>query len=136
HATGRWVGHRTTAAREANAELTGSLQEQLGGVRILRLFGRGEAAVAQIARLAAQQADRNLAVSRLRDGLQPVYTTLMTAGILFLVWQGAERVVAGALTVRGFVAYLDLVLRFPNRRLRIPQHIHLLQPRRPAYLRP
>jgi ATP-binding cassette subfamily B multidrug efflux pump len=93
-AAGRWVGQRTTAAREANAELTGSLQEQLVGVRVLRLFARGDAATAQIARLARQQADRNLAVSRLRDGLQPVYTTLMSAGILFLMWQGAERVVA------------------------------------------
>src|SRR3954470_15338075 len=65
HATGRWVSQRTTAAREANADLTASLQEQLGGVRLLRLFARADAAVEQIARLAAEQADRNLEVSRL-----------------------------------------------------------------------
>src|SRR5206468_4662996 len=39
-ATGRWVAGRTTASREANASLTTALQEQLAGIRVLRLFGR------------------------------------------------------------------------------------------------
>ena len=39
-ATGRWVAGRTTASREANAALTTALQEQLAGIRVLRLFGR------------------------------------------------------------------------------------------------
>ncbi len=36
---------RTTRAREANADLTAALQEQLAGIRVLRLFGRAGAAV-------------------------------------------------------------------------------------------
>jgi len=135
HATGRWVSQRTTAAREANAELTASLQEQLGGVRILRLFARADAAVEHVARLSGQQADRNLAVSRLRDTLQPIYTTLMTGGILFLMWQGAERVVAGVLTLGAFVAYLDLFLRFTNRGFRVPQLVNSIQSGGAAYRR-
>jgi ATP-binding cassette subfamily B multidrug efflux pump len=43
-ATGRWVASRTTASREANAFLTTALQEQLAGIRVLRLFGRTGAA--------------------------------------------------------------------------------------------
>src|SRR4051812_3743261 len=135
HATGRWVSQRTTAAREANADLTASLQEQLGGVRLLRLFARADAAVEQVARLAAQQADRNLEVARLRNALQPAYTTLMTAGIVFLVGQGAERVVSGALTVGAFVAYLNLFLRFVNRGFRVPQLVNSIQSGGAAYAR-
>lgn len=135
HATGRWVGQRTTAAREANADLTAALQEQLGGVRVLRLFARSGAAVEHVARLAAQQADRNLAVSRLRGGLQPIYTTLMTAGIVLLVWQGSERVVSGVLTVGAFVAYLSLYLRFVNRGFRVPQLVNAVQSGGAAYTR-
>src|SRR5262249_46196962 len=44
HATGRWVSARTTRVREASADLTSLLQEHLAGARLLRLFGRGEAA--------------------------------------------------------------------------------------------
>src|SRR5438093_9625616 len=36
HASGRWVSGRTTAARQANAELTAALQEPLGAVRLVR----------------------------------------------------------------------------------------------------
>src|SRR5262245_51922994 len=48
HATGRWVAGRTTAAREANADLTSALQEYLAGVRVLRLFGRASASVERV----------------------------------------------------------------------------------------
>ncbi len=34
-ASGRWVGARTTAARQASAGLTALLQEQLAGIRVL-----------------------------------------------------------------------------------------------------
>src|SRR5207247_9846560 len=51
HATGRWVARRTTRAREANADLTSTLQEYLTGVRVLRLFGRSNAAVERVASL-------------------------------------------------------------------------------------
>src|SRR5436305_169676 len=78
HAMGRRVGRRTTAAREANADLTASLQEQLAGVRLLRLFGRAAAAVARTAILSRRQADANLAAARLKGTLQPVYSSLMT----------------------------------------------------------
>src|SRR5918998_3251140 len=40
YATGRWVGARTRAARQANATLTAAIQEHLAGMRVLRLFGR------------------------------------------------------------------------------------------------
>lgn len=135
HATGRWVRQRTTAAREANADLTASLQEQLGGVRVLRLFARVAPAVEHIAQLASVQAERNLAVARLRNSLQPLYTTLMTAGVVFLVWQGSEQVVAGAMSVGAFVAYLNLFLRFVNRGFRVPQLVNSVQSGGAAYAR-
>src|SRR5216117_3065486 len=89
HATGRWVAGRTTSSREANADLTSAIQEHLAGIRVLRLFGRASASVERVAALSGRCAERNLSVVRLRGGLQPVYTTLMTAGVLLMVWQGS-----------------------------------------------
>jgi ABC-type multidrug transport system fused ATPase/permease subunit len=134
-ATGRWVASRTTASREANASLTTALQEQLAGMRVLRLFGRTGAAVARVDTLSEEQAQTNLALVRLRGGLRPVYTTLMSAGVLFVVWQGGERVVDGAMTVGAFVAYLELYLRFVNRGFRVPQMINSIQGGAAAYAR-
>jgi ABC-type multidrug transport system fused ATPase/permease subunit len=71
-ATGRWVTSRTTASRQASASLTTALQEQLVGVREIRLFGRTKTAVERIDTLSGDQADANLALVRLRSGLRPV----------------------------------------------------------------
>jgi ATP-binding cassette subfamily B multidrug efflux pump len=135
HATGRWVASRTTRAREAIADLTSAIQEHLAGIRVLRLFGRASASVERVAALSRRFAERNLSVIRLKGGLQPVYTTLMTAGVLLIVWQGSERVIAGAMTVGAFVAYLELFLRFVNRGHRIPQLVNSLQSGAAAYAR-
>jgi ATP-binding cassette subfamily B multidrug efflux pump len=134
-ATGRWVAGRTTASRQASASLTTALQEQLAATRVLRLFGRTGAAVERVDALAGEQADANLALVRLRSGLRPVYTTLMTAGVLFVVWQGGEKVVSGAMTVGAFIAYLELYLRFVNRGFRVPQMINSIQSGAAAYAR-
>jgi ATP-binding cassette subfamily B multidrug efflux pump len=134
-ATGRWVAGRTTASRQANASLTTALQELLAGIRVLRLFGRTGAAVERVDTLSGQQAEANLALVRLRGGLQPVYTTLMSAGVLLVVWQGGEKVVSGAMTAGAFIAYLELYLRFVNRGFRVPQMINSIQSGAAAYAR-
>src|SRR5438270_206057 len=66
HATGRWVARRTTRAREANADLTSAIQEQLAGIRVLRLFGRATASVQRIADRSGTLAERNLSLARLK----------------------------------------------------------------------
>lgn len=135
YATGRGVARRTTAARRANAALTGLIQEQLAGVRLLRLFGRVDAAVARVAALARDQAAANLGIVRLRAGLQPPYQLLITGGVVLLIWQGGERVVAGGLTVGAFVAFLQLYGRFIGRGFRIPQLVNSVQSGGAAYAR-
>jgi ATP-binding cassette, subfamily B, multidrug efflux pump len=134
-ATGRWVAGLTTASRQANASLTMALQEQLAGIRVLWLFGRTGAAAERVDTLSEEQATANLALVRLRSGLRPVYTTLMTAGVLLVVWQGGEKVVSGAMTLGAFIAYLELYLRFVNRGFRVPQMINSIQGGAAAYAR-
>jgi ATP-binding cassette subfamily B multidrug efflux pump len=135
YGTGRWVSARTRAAREANARLTALLHEQLAGLRVLRLFGRADATVADVAALSHEQATANLRIVGLRSGLQPLYSALITAGVVLLVWQGGQRVVTGVMTVGAFFAYLQLYLRFVGRGFRIPQLINSVQSGGAAYAR-
>ncbi len=135
YASGSWVRARTRTAREANADLTALLQEQLAGLRVLRLFGRADAAVADIAPLSQGQARANLRIVGLRSALQPLYSMLITSGVVLLIWLGGARVVAGAMTVGGFVAYLQLYGRFIGRGFRIPQLVNSIQSGGAAYAR-
>ena len=134
-ATGRWVRKRTTAARESNAELTATLQEQLAGIRVLKLFGRKDASAQRVEQKSQNLVEANLAVVRLREGLKPVYSTLMVAGILLVVALGSQRVIAGAMTVGAFVAYIQLFLQFTGRGHRIPQLFNSVQSGGAAYKR-
>jgi ABC-type multidrug transport system fused ATPase/permease subunit len=135
HASGRWVTARTMLAREANAVLTAGIQELLSGFRVLRFFGRGAAATGEIEIAARAFAERNLSASRLRLGLAPLYSTLMMSGIVFVIWQGGERVVASAMSVGVFVGYLALYVRFVERGFRIPQLVNSIQSGGAAYAR-
>ncbi len=135
HASGRWVRARTLRAREANAALTASIHELLSGLRVLRLFGRGAAATGVIESFSQTFAQRNLSATRLRLGLPPLYNTLMMSGILFVIWQGGERVVTGAMSVGVFVGYLALFIRFVERGFRIPQMVNSIQSGGAAYER-
>jgi ATP-binding cassette subfamily B multidrug efflux pump len=134
-AVGRWVSARTTASREASAALTAFLQERLTGLRVVRLFGRVEATVARAAILSERLAAANLAVVRLRSGLQPIYRLLMLGGVVFLLWLGGQRVTDGAMTLGAFVAFLDLYTRFVNRGHRVPQLFNSVQSGAAAYTR-
>src|SRR5712692_2880315 len=135
HAVGRWVAQRTTTSRQVNARLTAAIQEYLSGMRVLRLFGRRAAAVDQVAGLSKHQARANLDLIRVRTGLQPAYSTLMTAGIVAVVWLGGERVLAGAMTIGAFVAYVELFARVVGRGFRIPQLVNSVQSGAAAYAR-
>ena len=134
-ASGRWVSRRTTAAREASSNLTTALQEQLTAVRLLRSFGRTTAATERVAVLSQKQALANLAATRLKNGLQPVYGSLMTAGVVFVVWLGSSRVLSGELTIGGLVAFLQLFTQFVKRGPRIPQMLNAIQSGGAAYAR-
>ena len=133
--TGRWVRKRTTAARESNAALTSTLHEQLAGIRVLKLFGRKDASARRVERKSQDLVNANLAVVRLREGLKPVYSTLMVAGIILVIALGSQRVIAGAMTVGAFVAYLQLFLQFTGRGYRIPQLFNSIQSGGAAYKR-
>src|SRR3546814_7542862 len=90
---------------------------------------------ARIEWLADAQAHTKRAAARPRAGLPGVYTTLMAAGIVLVLWQGGEKVIAGAWTLGAFVTYLDLFLRFTGRGFRVPQLVNSVQAGGAAYAR-
>ncbi len=132
---GRMVAHRTTVARASEAELTGVLREQLGALRLLRLFGRIEPATERIRHFAGVQARTELAAIRLDEALSAIYTAMLSAGVLLIVWLGGARVIAGSMSVGALVAFLALFVRFVTRAPRIPQMANRVQAAGAAYRR-
>lgn len=133
--SGRLVAHRTTAARQADAELTTVLHEQLGGIRLLLLAGRSATATGRVRTLADLQARAELDAIRVDEGLSALYSVLLGAGVFFIVWLGGHEVATGVLSVGGLVAFLQLFARFVGRAPRIPQMLNRIQAAGAAYVR-
>jgi ABC-type bacteriocin/lantibiotic exporter with double-glycine peptidase domain len=127
------VADRTVRARQANAAVTTFAQEGLTGLRVLKASGRGAAHAARLRGLANAQADAELAAARLQAALAPVYTLLVTGGVLAVVWLGGHRVISGALSIGDLVALLALFGRFTGRAFRIPQMANRVQAAAAAY---
>ncbi len=132
---GIWVHRRTLRARQANATLTTFVQEGLVGLRVLHASGRRAAWVRRLDLLATDQADAELAATRLSSALAPIYGTLTAAGILAVIWLGGTRVATGALSVGDLVAFLGLFSRFTGRAFRIPQMVNRVQAAAAAFTR-
>ncbi|GAF81514.1 unnamed protein product, partial [marine sediment metagenome] len=135
HAAGRWVHSRVVAARSANAALTTCLQEQLTGIRVLKLFGRSRAATDRLEALSDNQKRANLATVRVESGLLPIYSTLMVGGVVFVVWLGTRRVLSGQMAVGSLVAFLLLYRKFVDRGFRVPAMLNRLQAGAAAFSR-
>ncbi len=133
--TGRWVSRQTTAARQANATLTATLQEQLAGIRVLKLYGRTKEAAKRVNQQSRKLADANFGVVRLREGLTPIYSILMMAGVILVIAIGGQQTIAGVMTTGAFVAYMELFLRFTSRAYRIPRLVNSVQAGGAAYAR-
>jgi ATP-binding cassette subfamily B multidrug efflux pump len=132
---GARVSERTLKARQADAAVTSFAQEGLTGLRVLRVSGRGPAYTARLRTLADRQAGAELAAARLEAVLAPIYTLLITSGVLAILWLGGLRVASGVLTVGDLVALLGLFGRFTGRAFRIPQMANRLQAAAAAYTR-
>jgi ABC-type multidrug transport system fused ATPase/permease subunit len=133
--SGQSVTRRTLAARRVNGALTTYIAEHLTAVRTIRMYGRAKASTAVLLRLANEQADAELAATRLGSVLQPVYATLMASGVVAVLWLGGTRVVTGAMSLGALVAFLQLFVRFTARAHRIPQMANRVQAARAAYER-
>lgn len=135
YVSGKWIRARTFATRTANSSLTTVLQEYLTGVRIFKLFGCRDEAVSRVDCLSGELRDANLSETRLRLGLQPIYSALVTSGLLLVVWLGGQRVVGGLLTTGALVAFVQLYTRFVTRGHRIPEFFNRIQAAGVAYSR-
>ena len=77
--------------------------------------------------------EANLSETRLRLGLQPIYSILVTSGVVAVVWLGGRNVVRGLLTTGSLVAFLQLYIRFVVRGYRIPLFFNRIQSAGVAY---
>jgi ATP-binding cassette subfamily B multidrug efflux pump len=96
------------------AALTGTLQESLAGILVVKLFGREAFEGERADRQSGQVLQANLETGRIASLWMPYASVVMGVGTGLVLWVGGRNVVAGVVslgTLIGFATYIQMLLR-------------------------
>ncbi len=99
------VHERFEAVQESFTRLTEKAQENLSGIRLVKSYVMEERETEEFARLNAEYMQRNLRLARVDGFFSGLSSVLSGLGVVIILWLGAERVVAGKVSLGGFVAF-------------------------------
>jgi len=102
---GRQIHARFEAVQSHFSDLTTLAQENLAGVRVVRAFRQEDAEVARFDALNEGYLEKNMRLARLYGLMQPAFSIFAGLGMVGVIWFGGALVVAGTISVGGFVAF-------------------------------
>jgi ATP-binding cassette, subfamily B, multidrug efflux pump len=87
------------------SDLSAVTQEALSGVRVVRAYCQEDAELARFGRANREYLERNRGLVKLQGFFFPTMSLFLGFGSLLVLWLGSRDVIAGRLTVGGFVAF-------------------------------
>jgi len=96
------------------AALTGTLQESLAGILVVKLFGREAFEQEQAGRQSRMVLQANLETARIASLWMPYASVVMGVGTGLVLWVGGRNVIVGVIslgTLIGFATYIQMLLR-------------------------
>jgi ATP-binding cassette subfamily B multidrug efflux pump len=96
------------------AALTGTLQESLAGILVVKLFGREAFEQKRVDRQSRSILQANLDTARIASLWMPYASVVMGVGTGLVLWVGGRNVIAGIIslgTLIGFATYIQMLLR-------------------------
>jgi ATP-binding cassette subfamily B protein len=87
------------------SDLSAVTQEALSGVRVVRAYRQEAAEMERFGRANLEYLERNRRLVRLQGFFYPTMSLFLGFGSLLVLWLGSREVIAGRLTVGGFVAF-------------------------------
>lgn len=99
----------TARVQQGLADLTGVVEENIAGARLVRAFGRGRYEVAKLSRVADTIYEDNMEVARLHTIYTPLFYLLPAIGQLAILSYGGWLVLQGEVSAGQFVAFFQLL---------------------------
>lgn len=109
------VHSHSKEARKATSKTTTQIRKMISEVNILRLYGREEAEIGRLEKKLSKQANKNVTVNILKNGLAPIYSALASIGIIVVIFLGGNKVVDGSWTIGIFTAYIAMFIALATR---------------------
>jgi ATP-binding cassette subfamily B protein len=109
----RYGRHARPAVQEVQqriAELTANVEEDIGGVRVVKAFAREEHRLERFTRSANRVFEQAMTATRLRAFYSPLIGFLPQLGLAAILFFGGRRVIDGSLTTGQFTAFYTYLL--------------------------
>ncbi len=102
---GRKIHERFERIQAMFSEISARAQENFSGARVIRAYVQEEAEIAAFEASNQEYIKRSLKLVRLMGMLWPSLETMLGLAIVLVLWLGGREVIAGRITVGGFVAF-------------------------------
>ncbi|RMH22534.1 MAG: ABC transporter ATP-binding protein [Acidobacteria bacterium] len=126
-----WFKSRARASyrrvRVRLARINAFLQEHVGGMSVVQLFGRQAAARDAFATINAAHRDANVQAIVYYAFYYPAIDLITALGLALIVWYGGGQVMAGLLTFGFLVAFLQYAQRFYQPLADLSEKVNILQ---------
>ena len=99
------IGKRHKAVQEHLGLITGQVQENLAGIRVLHAFVQEENEKRKFAVLNNEYIIKNLHVTRMFGVFTPTMVFVIGVAAMLSLWLGGKAVIAGSMTLGSFVAF-------------------------------
>ncbi len=99
------IGKRHKAVQEHLALITGQVQENLAGIRVLHAFVQEENEKRKFAALNNEYIKKNLHVTRMFGVFTPTMVFVIGVAAMLSLWLGGKAVIEGSMTLGSFVAF-------------------------------
>jgi ATP-binding cassette subfamily B protein len=107
---GRRARPATQLVQQRIAELTANVEEDIGGVRVVKAFAREQHRFEQFTDSANRLFDQAMIATRLRAFYSPLIGFLPQLGLAVILFFGGRRVIDGSLTTGQFAAFYTYLL--------------------------
>jgi ATP-binding cassette subfamily B multidrug efflux pump len=105
----RWLGgvihRRYLIVQDKFSELSGVTHENIAGIRVVKSYNQEKNQMHAFNKKSAEWRDANFKVAWAETFMHPVMEVCVTMSMVILLFSGTKSVLAGALTVGGFVAF-------------------------------
>ena len=99
------IGKRHQAVQEHLALITGQVQENLAGIRVLHAFVQEENEKIKFEQLNKEYINKNLHVTRMFGIFTPTMIFVIGVAAMLSLWMGGKAVISGSMTLGSFVAF-------------------------------
>lgn len=102
---GRKIHERFERIQAMFSDISARAQENFSGARVIRAYVQEEAEIAAFETANQEYIKRSLKLVRLMGMLWPTLETMLGLAIVLVLWLGGREVIAGRISVGGFVAF-------------------------------